>query len=77
MKRNWFILSMLSLVAGVTLFACRQEQSESETNINSELSVVTTFYPVYEFTKAVAADRADVSMLMPSGTDVHGFEPSA
>lgn len=77
MKRKWFVSSMLSLVAGVTLFGCGLEQSDSEAKNNSKLSVVTTFYPVYEFTKEVAGDRADVSMIIKPGTDAHGFEPSA
>ncbi|SDQ26052.1 metal ABC transporter substrate-binding protein [Carnobacterium viridans] len=77
MKRKWFVSSMLSLFAGVTLFGCGLEQSDSETKNSPELSVVTTFYPVYEFTKEVAGDRADVSMIIKPGTDAHGFEPSA
>lgn len=77
MKRKWLISSLLSLVAGATLFACGQEQSESRTSDTQKLSVVTTFYPVYEFTKEVAGDRADVSMIIKAGTDAHGFEPSA
>ena len=77
MKKKWFVSSMLSLAASVALFGCGLEQSGSETKSNSELSVITTFYPVYEFTKEVAGDRADVSMIIKPGTDAHGFEPSA
>ncbi|WP_035051219.1 metal ABC transporter solute-binding protein, Zn/Mn family [Carnobacterium pleistocenium] len=77
MRKKWFVSIMLSLVAGVTLFACGQVQSDNGAKDNEELSVVTTFYPVYEFTKKVAGDRADVSMIIKAGTDAHGFEPSA
>lgn len=77
MKKKWFVSSMLSLAAGMVLFGCGSEQSDSETKNKSELSVVTTFYPVYEFTKEVAGDRADVSMIIKPGTDAHDFEPSA
>ncbi|MBT2732741.1 zinc ABC transporter substrate-binding protein [Carnobacterium sp. ISL-102] len=77
MKRKWFVSSMLSLVTSVTLFACGQEQSDTGSSNNTKLSVVTTFYPVYEFTKEVAVDRADVSIIIEAGTDAHGFEPSA
>ncbi|WP_423188535.1 metal ABC transporter solute-binding protein, Zn/Mn family [Alkalibacterium sp. f15] len=46
-------------------------------NEEEKLSVVTTFYPVYEFTERVAGDRADVEMMISGGTDVHHYEPSA
>ncbi|MDX2096272.1 MAG: metal ABC transporter substrate-binding protein [Leptolyngbyaceae cyanobacterium bins.59] len=38
------------------------------------LKVVTTFLPVYLFTKAVAGDAAEVSILLPPGTDVHEYQ---
>ncbi len=43
---------------------------------DDKIKVVTTFYPVYEFTKAVTGDSADVSMLIKAGTEPHDFEPS-
>lgn len=38
--------------------------------------VVASFYPMYDFTRKVAGDRAQVSMLIPSGTEPHDWEPS-
>ena len=32
---------------------------------NSDLKVVTSFYPVYEFTKQVVGDEGEVSILFP------------
>lgn len=43
---------------------------------DDKIKVVTTFYPVYEFTKAVMGDTANVSMLIKAGTEPHDFEPS-
>lgn len=51
--------------------------SDEETNEQEKLSVVTTFYPVHEFTEQVAGDRAEVTMMISGGTDVHHYEPSA
>lgn len=48
-----------------------------EDNQDTQLSIVTTFYPVYEFTKQVAGDRANVSQMISGGTDAHHYEPSA
>lgn len=77
MKKKWFVLILFFLTTGVVLTACGQAQSGDEATEDAELSIITTFYPMYEFTKEVAGDRADVSMMIPAGTDVHGFEPSA
>lgn len=55
------------------LSACGTTKS-SDTD---KLTIVTTFYPVYEFTKQVVGDEANVELLVKAGTEVHGYEPSA
>lgn len=71
----------ISAVSGLVFFlaACTAPTTEESGAPAEEdkLQVVTTFYPMYDFTKQVALDNADVSILVPSGTDTHGFEPSA
>lgn len=39
--------------------------------------VVTSFYPMYEFTRQVAGTFADVQVLIGDGVDPHEWEPSA
>jgi len=39
------------------------------------MSVVTTLFPLYDFTKHIAGDKADVVMLLPPGIEPHSFEP--
>ena len=41
-----------------------------------ELTVVASFYPLYEFASHVAGDRAQVSSLVPAGIEPHDWEPS-
>jgi len=38
--------------------------------------VVATFYPLYEFSRQVAGDRAEVVSLVPPGVEPHDWEPS-
>jgi zinc transport system substrate-binding protein len=38
--------------------------------------VVASFYPVYEFARQVAGDRAQVVSLVPTGVEPHDWEPS-
>ncbi|HEL2735010.1 TPA: zinc ABC transporter substrate-binding protein AdcA [Streptococcus suis] len=60
-------------VSALLLGAC----SNSTASEDGKLNIVTTFYPVYEFTKQVAGDEANVDLLVKAGTEVHGYEPSA
>lgn len=43
----------------------------------SKLSVVTSFYPMYDFACKVGGDRVSVTNLTPAGVEPHDWEPSA
>lgn len=47
------------------------------THTTESPQIVTTFYPMYDFTKAIVGNKISVAMLVPSNQDVHEFEPSA
>ncbi|MCL6457547.1 MAG: metal ABC transporter substrate-binding protein [Gorillibacterium sp.] len=47
------------------------------TKTGEKLQIVTTFYPMYEFTQQVAGEYADVVALVPQGVEPHDWEPSA
>ncbi|MDN6729371.1 MAG: metal ABC transporter solute-binding protein, Zn/Mn family [Alkalibacterium gilvum] len=71
---------IFSILTVFVLVGCAKEGEESKgtsSNNKEKLSVVTTFYPVYEFTEKVAGDRANIEMMISGGTDVHHYEPSA
>lgn len=68
-KVGLLLLSVSTLLLG----AC----GNSTASEDGKLNIVTTFYPVYEFTKQVAGDEANVDLLVKAGTEVHGYEPSA
>ncbi|HEM6137892.1 TPA: zinc ABC transporter substrate-binding protein AdcA [Streptococcus suis] len=70
MKKLAVLGLSLSLLA---LSAC----GNSTASQDDELNIVTTFYPVYEFTKQVVGEEGTVDLLIEAGTEVHDFEPSA
>jgi len=39
------------------------------------LQVVTTLFPLYDFARTIAGDKASVTMLLPPGVEPHTFEP--
>ncbi|ALV22637.1 MULTISPECIES: metal ABC transporter substrate-binding protein [Carnobacterium] len=69
---------VLTLFGAVLLIAgCGKSGNSANEEDSGKLKVVTTFYPMYDFTKNVAQENAVVSLLVPAGTEVHDFEPSA
>ncbi len=51
-----------------------QEAASTPAAQSGKTKVVTTFLPIYLFTKAVAGDVADVEILVPPGTEVHEYQ---
>lgn len=41
------------------------------------LNIKVSFYPMYEFTKNIVGDLADVEVLVPAGVEPHDWEPTA
>lgn len=78
MKQKKSMKWALSLVGATALLAgCGAAGSTTENTESDKLQVVTTFYPMFDFTKQVAQDDAEVSMLLEAGMEVHSFEPSS
>ena len=48
------------------------QQSATQHNI----SVVASFFPIYEFVKAVGGNKIDASVLVPMGAEPHDFNPT-
>lgn len=72
MKKIVLLGLMISLFS---LTACGSQKNEG--NTNQEVKAVATFYPMYEFTKAVVGEEGSVELLIPAGTEAHDYEPSA
>ncbi|MCY9661869.1 metal ABC transporter substrate-binding protein [Paenibacillus chondroitinus] len=73
MKNSWMAKSLVfTALSTLILSGCAAQSSGT-----GKLNVVTTFYPMYEFTKQVAGEHADVIALIPAGSEPHDWEPSA
>lgn len=73
MKKFWKVFLSLS-VALLFVTGCL---NESSTENSEQPQVVTSIYPVYEITKVVAGNRANVSIMVGENEDAHHYEPSA
>lgn len=72
MKKRLAILVLLSL-ALLYCSAC-QKKGGGKTG-GRKLQVITTLFPMYDFARTIAGDKAEVLMLLPPGVEPHGFEP--
>lgn len=43
--------------------------------VEGKVNVVTTFYPIYEFAKAIGGEDANVINLLPAGVEPHDWTP--
>lgn len=70
--------TILTLSIGL-LSACGNQKlsNEEKVNENDSIEVIASFYPMYEFAKAVVGDEGEVELLIPAGIEPHEFEPSA
>lgn len=77
---GWQGITLLSLLLLSATTGCNKSnslpssQAQEAAQGSKQLQVVTTFLPMYWFTKAVAGDSAKVEILVPPGTEVHEYQ---
>lgn len=49
--------------------------SEPEKKSGGGLVITATLFPQYDFAKAIAGGKAEVTLLLPPGTESHSFDP--
>ena len=67
------------LLAAVCLSACSSDGSTSDSN-DDRMQIVTTIFPEYDWVRNILGDnpaKADVTMLLDTGVDLHNYQPSA
>ncbi|MBM7642167.1 zinc ABC transporter substrate-binding protein AdcA [Streptococcus loxodontisalivarius] len=70
-------LATVAVLAGAAyVWQSYQTYQAQKGTSSGKLEVVTTFYPVYEFTKSIVGDEGNVEMLIGAGTEVHDFQPT-
>ncbi|MDU5664059.1 metal ABC transporter substrate-binding protein, partial [Streptococcus vestibularis] len=75
-KKRIFGIAGLAAVVLAASAGIYYTTSQHDSKGNGDLKVVTSFYPVYEFTKQIVGDEGEVSYLIPAGSEAHDFQPS-
>jgi len=55
--------------------ACQKIESHPPSSTIKKLVVVTTLFPLYDFSRTIGGDKAEVTLLLPPGVEAHAFEP--
>ncbi len=61
------------LLASFISTGCSSRSSESATN---KITVTASLFPQYDFARQIASDKAEVSLLLPPGSESHTYDPS-
>ena len=64
-------LAVAALSFSVILTGCAAKKEAA----GDKISVMTSFYPVYDFTLKVGGDKVNVKNMVPAGTEPHEWEP--
>jgi zinc transport system substrate-binding protein len=57
-------------------FKITQNSVANITSTTLKIKIIASFFPMYEFARNVAGDKADVSTFIPNGEEPHGWEPT-
>ncbi|WP_455528731.1 metal ABC transporter substrate-binding protein [Huintestinicola sp.] len=72
------ISAMIVLTAALSVFSgCAANEKASS---DDKLSIVTTIFPEYDWTREILGDNADnvgLTMLLDNGIDLHSYQPTA
>lgn len=72
-------IAALGAAACIALFsgcAAKGGAAGSDAKASGKVSVVASFYPMYDFAQKIGGDRVDVTCLVPAGVEPHDWEPS-
>jgi zinc transport system substrate-binding protein len=73
LKNRNLLSFLLILILSLSLVGCHKEEQPSAGQ--NKLNIVTTLFPLYDFTRNIAGDKANVTLLLPPGVEPHSFEP--
>ena len=72
--KKYLVLCLLFLVFILCLTACAMPEENTD---DGKLEIISTIFPTYDFARQICGDVAEVSMLLPPGSESHSYEPTA
>ncbi|GHU64483.1 high-affinity zinc uptake system binding-protein ZnuA [Spirochaetia bacterium] len=72
-KHLWAIIIFTVLFCGT---ACKINKNSSTQYDGGKITVTATIFPPYDFVRAIAKDKVNLTMLLPPASESHSFEPT-
>ncbi|MDR1674695.1 MAG: metal ABC transporter substrate-binding protein [Oscillospiraceae bacterium] len=70
-----FMSMAIAVILAVLMFAGCGSTAVSNKD-NGKISVVSTVFSPYDFTRQITGDKAEITMLLPPAAELHSFEPT-
>lgn len=67
-------LKCIAVIFVLFLTACVPQMNGTEES--GKINITATIFPQYDFARQIAGDKANVTMLLPAGSESHTYEPS-
>ena len=63
----------LILIFLVLLTSCNNSKTDNNINKDGKIKIAATIFPIYDFTKNIIGDNADLKMIIKPGIEIHSF----
>ena len=74
---NKIIKHILPIFSALLILLCFSACGDVKTAESDKIKVVCTVFPIYDWTREIVGDKAEIIWLAQNGTDMHSFQPSA
>ncbi|MCV0412452.1 metal ABC transporter substrate-binding protein [Nitrosarchaeum sp.] len=70
------IIAIIITIPLISFGVFSSDPNQSKKTNESKLQVMSSFYPLHEFSQKVGQDKVDVKLLVPVGIEPHDWEPT-
>ena len=71
-----YLFAVIIFTVLFCLPCCKRNKNSNAKINNGKINVTTTIFPQYDFVRAIATDKINLSMLLPPASESHSFEPT-
>ena len=70
------IISIIVIIPLISFVVFSSDSKQFEKTNESKLQVISSFYPLHEFSQNVGKEKVDAKLLVPIGIEPHDWEPT-
>jgi zinc transport system substrate-binding protein len=70
------IISIIITIPLISFAVFSSDSNQFKKTNESKLQVISSFYPLHEFSQKIGQEKVDVKLLIPTGVEPHDWEPT-